>query len=1503
MTGSIEEIVGLSPAQQGMLVHAATQAEGSDLYLVQLHYVLQGDLDLRAMRQAWQELIRRHVALRTSFHWEDLPAPVQVIHTDVELPMQELDWRGLASAEQEARLAAFLAKDRQTGFDPTVAPLMRLTLIRVGENSFHYIWTQHHILLDGWSLGILLGEMLDLYEAAASGRPVALPEPSSFLTYLAWLEQQDAAEADHFWRQALAGFEQPTRLRVERSRAGAPQGRMAYELRWLRGDQAESLRQLARRAGVTFNTLIQAAWAILLSRYAGERDVLFGATVSGRPASLPGAQSMVGLFINTLPVRVMVDPDAPLQQFLHQLQASQAAARQFEHVPLSQIQRCSEVQPGMPLFHSIVVFENFPVDGNLQLRGAELGVRDAKGTVRTNYPLTLVVEPGAEVQLRLEYDDAWFDQDRVVAIIDQLCHLLLGMVDGFDGSVGALPLLPDAERQRLLVDWNQTARPIPALPAHQLIEEQALRTPDRLAVTDGVDSLTYRQLDQRANALAATIQQMGVGPETVVALLMERSTAAVVAMLAVWKAGGAYLPLDPGAPTERLAWMLRDSGAHLLLTTGALGAELPVSALVVDVKRLGEQESPPATPVGPANLAYVIYTSGSTGLPKGVMIEHQGLVNYLTWAGEYYRPDPAKSAPVHSPLSFDLTITSLFVPLTQGGSVVLVPEADGVMGLPERLAQSPGYSLVKLTPAHMTVLNGIVPPTRAAQSTDLFVIGGEALLQEQLAHWRTWAPATRLVNEYGPTETVVGCAIYEVGTADPLTGAVPIGRPIQNTRLYVLDESMQPVPTGVPGELYIGGLGVGRGYLGRPDLTADRFPADPFSKEPGARLYRTGDLVRYRPDGNLEYLGRLDHQVKLRGYRIELGEIEAALVSHPAVAEAVLLLRQEGEEGPRLVAYVVPRGADPSVEELRAHLATRLPAYMIPHHFVALAALPLTRNGKVDRGALPDPQAPPAAPVEALPSTPAEEILAAIWRDLLRLESVSVHANFFALGGDSILGIQVVARANRAGLKLSPTLLFEHPTIAELATLAVPAGGDMEGTPPEGAVPLTPIQRWFLEQEPAEPFHFNQSVLVAPVDELDLTVLESAVAAVVAQHDALRLRFWREGGAWKQAYAALELSPLVMRIDLDEVPGASRSERLQRALTSVQRSLNLQEGPLLRLGWVTDGSDSYLLIAIHHLVVDGLSWRLLLEDLNTAYVALAMGARPVLPPKTASYKAWAEGLVESVEAGCWDEDLAYYRQQGRALAAQASQPSLLERSTGDLTEGGRATVRRSLPAHLTAKLLTIGPQEHLLAALVEACQARTGQRRLLVGMEGHGREELVPGLDTSRTVGWFTSHFPLLLDLTTGDPVQGARSALAAIPHRGATYGLLRYLGPEAARAELAAQPTPEIAFNYLGQYDQVVGNVQGFRVVNEEHGATRSPLSRPTAPLTVDLWVLAGELHLLLAYGPAQLSPAAAEALADRFMDALQRLMGGAGQGAQAPSTDSDDDELAAIMAKLSNV
>ena len=1034
----IEAIYPLSPLQQGLLFHTL-QDPGSGLYVEQFSSSLGGALDAAAWERAWERVVERHAVLRTAFLWEGRDQPLQIASRAGKTAWERDDWRALPREEQRERLSAYLDADLRRGFDLARLPLMRMALFRTADDAWEFVWSHHHVLLDGWSVARVLEEVFRFYEAFLRGGDLSLPVPRPYRDYVVWLRKQDLHAAEAFWRDELRGVQAPTPLGVDRpargSRHAGPEC-FGEERLDLPGAATEALHALARRQRVTVSTIVQGAWALLLSCYSGEEDVVFGATVSGRPPELPGVEEMVGLFINTLPVRARVAPGATLGDWLRTLHARQVERHPFEHAPLVEVHGWSEIPRDRPLFESLLIYENFPTDPSVEEASVGLEIREFHAVETTGYPLTLVAQLSGGLALRALYDTRRLDAQGVRRALGHLRTLLEEMGRRPDARVRDLSPVGAEEREVLLRCWNDTARDFAREErVHDRFQTVAARTPDAPALLfEGVE-VTYGELNRRANRLAHHLAALGVGAEARVGVLLERGEELVVALLAVLKAGGAYVPLDPAYPAERTGYVLEDAGVRAVITDARLAerAAAPGAAVVrVDADRgaiAARSDGDPATPASSRNLAYVLYTSGSTGRPKGVMVPHRALVNFL----DSMRQKPGLSAGdtllAVTTVSFDIAGLELFLPLTTGARVALATREDAADGARLRaLLAATGATVMQATPATWQMLLDAGWEGTAGLRV---LCGGEALPRE-LAE-RLLPRCAALWNVYGPTETTIWSTALRV---EPGEGPVAIGYPVANTTAHLLDGELRPVPLGAAGELYLGGEGVARGYLRRPDLTAERFVPDPFPREAGARLYRTGDRARRRADGALEFLGRADHQLKVRGHRIEPGEIEAALHRHPAVREAVVVAWNGDERGVRLVAYV---GADEGAvteDALAAHLGELLPEYMVPSIFVLLPALPRTPNGKTDRAALPAPRLSGQGGEHVPPRTETEQVLAAIWAEVLGVERVGTHDSFFRLGGHSLLATQAVSRVRtRLDVELPVHQIFDTPVLSRLAAV------------------------------------------------------------------------------------------------------------------------------------------------------------------------------------------------------------------------------------------------------------------------------------------------------------------------------------------------------------------------------------------------------------------------------------------------------------------------------------
>ncbi|MBC1235681.1 non-ribosomal peptide synthetase [Nostoc sp. 2RC] len=1253
---NIEDFYPLSPTQQGILFHSL-YAPDSAVYCEIFSCNIVGELNISAFKQAWEKLIQRHSILRTSFVWEGLKEPAQIVHKQVKLPWRQEDLRGIDSITQQKHIESFLAAEQQRGFDISQAPLMRLTLIQLAENNYQFIWSQHHLLLDGWSSSLVMDEVFTFYKAFSQNKNLDLPKPRPYRDYIAWLQQQDISQNEAFWRRYLQQFNATTSLSVDQISSTLSDEQKEYKQQYIKLSTAETLalQSFARQQQLTLNTLIQGTWAILLSRYSGEKDVVFGSVVAGR-GNLAGTESMVGVLINTLPVRVRINSEASLISWFKQLQVQQNETRQYEQCPLIKIQKCSEIPSGQPLFESLVNFQNYPTDFSKLEQVSNLQISHIRSFIHPHYPLTVSVKVDAELLLEIFYESHRFESNAIARMLGHLRTLLLGMIANQQQRVKDLPLLTAQEHQQLLEDWNNTGVDYPQKCIHQLFIAQVEKTPDAVAVVFENQQLTYNELNIKANQLAHYLQKLGVKPEVLVGICVERSLNMLIGLLAVLKAGGAYIPLDPSYPKERLAFILEDAKAPVLLTQTCLLEVIPqnqsqVVCLDAHWQKIAQQSQENLLDkLTIDHLAYVIYTSGSTGKPKGVQIPHSALSNFLYSMKQ--RPGLTENDTLLAvtTYAFDIAALELFLPIIVGGCLVIA----------SREITSDGIQLsAKLTESKATVMQG-TPATWQLLLTAgwsgnrqlKILCGGEALpgyLANQLLHRCAY-----LWNMYGPTETTIWSAASQVETDVKIIG---ISGAIANTQFYILDQYNQLVPIGVAGELHIGGDGLARGYFNRPDLTAEKFIPNPFSQKP-TRLYKTGDLARYLSNGEIEYIGRIDNQVKVRGFRIELGEIEALLTQHSAVREAVVIVRNDSLDSQRIVAYLVLQSQQTlTIPQLRNFLESKLPSYMLPSNFVILEALPLTPNGKVDRKALPalDKILPECEENFVAPQTSMEKQLAIIWMEVLGLEKLGVNDNFFELGGHSLLATQVISRINKnLDIQLPIRRIFELPTIAKLAKSIEEKQLNINSLPPiarisrDKELPLSFAQKrlWFLEQLEEGSSTYNMPAAVYLKGHLDINALEQTFQELSRRQEVLRTSFKKVNGNPVQLILP-SITITIPIVDVSEASAEKQSLKVrQLILAEAQRPFDLTKSPLLRVNLLRLAEESYvLLLVMHHIISDGWSIGVLIRELSILYAAFSKKQPSPLTELPIQYADFSYWQNQWLQGEVMQKHLSYWKQQ------------------------------------------------------------------------------------------------------------------------------------------------------------------------------------------------------------------------------------------------------------------
>ncbi|MGY3677005.1 amino acid adenylation domain-containing protein [Streptomyces sp. TE33382] len=1485
-----EEIWPLAPLQEGLVFQSTLDDQGlgdqgRDIYQVHWLVELNGPLDAARLRATWEAVFARHAQLRPSFHRLPSGRTVQVVHRHVTLPWQEVDLTG--ASDVDAAVDALVEREQEKRFDLAQAPLARLVLIRIAEDCHRLLVVIHHTLIDGWSVAVILNEVAEAYTAGGQ-----LPEragSASYRDYLAWLDRQDKDAARAAWRAELSGLDEPALVAT-----AAPAADYDHRIVHLSTDLHTRLMRLARDHGLTLNTVVQGAWALVLARLLRRTDVVFGATVACRPAVLPGVESMPGLMMNTVPVRVPLDGGQSVMDMLAALQHRQASLIPHQHLGLPEIQKSAGSGAA---FDTLLVFENYPRDfaGQFTYLGTVEG---------THYPLTLGIIPGERFRIQLSYWHGQIRESVAESALQWFVDALAALVADPSGLVGRVGV---AESQAH--DSDPALVVGESLPA--LVRRVVTERSNDVAVVDGEGELSFGELWDRAVGLAAVLRARGVGPERRVGVVVERSSWWLVGILGVSLAGGAFVPVDPAYPAERVKWILDDADPVSVVCVGTTRSAVPekfADRLVVvgDVDLAGGSDAG-LPQVGPGDAAYVMYTSGSTGAPKGVVVSHAGLGNLAAAQIDRFGVSSSSRVLQFAALGFDAMVSEVLMALLSGATLVMAPARD----LPPQVSLAEALERWQVT--HVTVPPSVLGTADALpDELQTVVVAGEACPPSLVDRW---SEGRRLIDAYGPAEATVCAAMSAPLTAG--RNVVPIGTPIAGGRCYVLDAFLLPLPPGIAGELYVAGIGLARGYLGRAGLTAERFVADPFA--PGERMYRTGDLAYWTSQGELVFAGRADDQVKVRGFRIEPGEIESVLSDHPRVSQAAVTVRAD-----RLLAYVSPGDIDPRA--VREGLASRLPQHMVPAAVIVLDALPVTANGKIDRGALPDPDFA-AATAGREPVTEAERVLCDLFAEALGLDRVGADDSFFELGGDSILSMQLASRARHAGLTFTSRDVFECRTPERLARLAaestLPHSDPSLAADGVGGVEWTPVMRMLGDGVVGA--GFAQWAVVGAPPDLTEDVLAAGLAALVDSHDMLRVRV-EPGRLVVGEPGSVDPSGLVTRV---EAAGRRLDEVVEDAARGAVERLDPAAGVVVQAVWVDGGPDRLgrLVVVVHHLAVDGVSWRVLLPDLQAACEAVAAGRDPVVEPVGVSFRRWA-GLLEewAVSAERVGELAAW-----EAIVGQEDQPFGARGLTTGRDAGGAVRSRSWVaPKAETSVLLGRAPgvfhcgaHEVLLAGLAGAVARWHGGDALLVDVESHGRHP-VDGMDLSRTVGWFTSVHPVRLDVAgidLADVLSGGSAAgrllkvvkeqSRAVPGDGLGYGLLRHLNGETGPV-LAALPSPQIGFNYLGRF--AVGDQNGVRAWQLAGDIGSSMDASTDLPHAVDANAIVQdlpdgpELMLTLEWPDDLLDEAEIERLGQAWLDMLSGLARQADDPAAGGHTASDfdlvdleQDEIEALEAEHS--
>ena len=1480
---NIKNMYFLSPMQEGMLYHSLLD-QNSHAYFEQTLMFIKGDLNAQLVEESFNRLIARYDIFRTVFVYKKVGRPVQVVMKERQAKVHFEDISHLPETDRKRFVEEFKMKDRDQGFDLSQDIPIRIAMIQTGNGLYSMIWSFHHIIMDGWCLGIIYRDFLTIYKALKANQPISLGKVYPYSNYIKWLENQDQTEGASYWEKYLEGYETNASLPSKKTMPLVGEYRQQKIFLTIPKRTMDGLENKIKAYHVTLNTIFQAIWGIILQKYNHTDDVAFGKVVSGRPHEIEGIEGMVGLFINALPVRVKGDGEKTFSELVHEIQHAELQSEKYSYSPLAEIQS----KTGLKIDH-LLVFENFPVEeaiGSGNATKNDFSVENVELFEQTNYDFGIAVIPGKNFTVRFTYNANVYESDFIGKLIESFQVVLETVATSPDVLIKNISILTKAEQEKILYDFNANQTEYPkGKTIQELFEKQVSQRPDQIAVAYGEQRLTYRELNAKANQLARVLRKKGVEAESIVGLMVERSVEMIVGIMAILKAGGAYLPIDPEYPESRIQYMLENSHTSILLTQESLLAKIKFSGELLNIQEPAIYKGSSANLKlinTPDNLAYTIYTSGTTGHPKGVMIEHKNVAALVTGLFQaIYESYPASQrVALIAPYVFDASVKQIFAALLLGHSLYIVPQEVRVDGkaLKEYYRQY-AIDISDGTPAHISMLTAALADTADDLKVKHFLIGGEALGINLIQDFyqRLKAAKPKITNVYGPTECCVDSATYLVNPEElNELNSIPIGKPLANWKLYVLGKSKEILPVGIAGELYIGGSGVGRGYLNNAELTAEKFIANPFIA--GEKMYRTGDLVKWLPDGNIEFIGRIDEQVKVRGYRIELGEIESQLLKYEPVQAAVVVAREEGSGNKYLCAYIVAE-QELNVSDLRKHLAKELPDYMIPSYFVPLEKIPLTSNGKVDRKALPEPDGHWVGGAEyTAPRNKKEEILAQVWQEVLKAERVGIKDNFFNLGGDSIKAIQVLSRMNGHGYKLELKDLFKYPMIEELSQFVTATNRDIDQGVITGETRLTPIQCRLFEQAFAGKNHYNQAVMLYRKEGFAEGALRKVFTKLVEHHDALRMVIRTAGEKISLVNRGLEGA--LYSLEVHDLTGAGDYETaIENAAQRIQKSIDLANGPLIKTGLFKTMDGDHLLIVIHHLVIDGVSWRILLEDIATGYQQVLHQETINFKAKTDSFLAWSNRLHAYADSKEFLREIEYWQQlESQNIKSLPKDHPVDKRWNKDV-----ANVRMELTAAETEKLLKHVHKAYnteindiLLSALGLAVREWSGATKVLVNLEGHGRETIFDDIDISRTVGWFTAQFPIVLDVGGDIPlpsrIKSIKENIRHIPGKGVGYGILKYLTSPANKKALTCNLNPEIGFNYLGQFDQDL-DIGVFEASTIDAGqAVSGDFVRPHA-LDINGGVAGGRLGFSFTYNINEYQEATIMKLATSFREQLVAL------------------------------
>lgn len=1462
--GRIKDIYPLSPMQKGMLFH--TGYEQCETYFEQSLISIQGNINIQKLEQRFQSVVNKYDILRTVFECSYGEEPLQVVLENRKATIEYEDLTQMEKETQKIFIDEFMETDRKRGFQLDSDLLIRMKAFHVKENRLELVLSFHHIILDGWSWGIVLQEIFAGDKQKEFQESDTDIECIPYIKYIQWIEQQKKEEAERFWRNYLAGFDGTGQLSAK-SRSTKEIDRKEYSITTSKGTM-QSVGTIARNSKITISTLLQTIWGFLLYRYTSTKEVLFGTVVSGRECDLDRIEEMVGVFIHTLPIRLEFEKVESLLEAAGQLQQISTELYCYSYLSLSEILKLGHLETNA--FDTIMAIENYPVRPDQFSRYTNCEILDIKTFEQTNYDMTLVLLPGEHLTLNFIYNANRYDMQFIQHIASHFINILDVLSQKPSIKCSEIELLSIDEINQILYQFNKKTETVKKTIC-QRFDEVVHEHSEKTALIFGETNMSYSELDKRANQVAHTLINGGVMPGQITAILVEHNIETVIGIMGIIKAGSAYLPIDVHLPQERVEQMLKDGRPVVVLN--AYEEKVPeyinYTFSLFQPESISQDTSNPKVLSQVNDLAYLMYSSGTTGKPKGIAIEQRGILR-LVLNADYIDFGQVSTVLQTSSLVFDAATLEIWGTLLNGLTLVIATK-ETILET-QKLADYIKCFHVDTMWLTSSLFNQIARENvEVFETISFLLVGGDVVSPKNIAKVQKINPNIKIINGYGPTENTTFSTCYRIERNHYEN--IPIGHPINGSTAYLFDQEMHLVPVGAVGEIYVGGEGLAREYINSPDLTDEKFCMNPYVS--GERLYRTGDQARWLPDGNIEFLGRFDNQVKIRGFRIELNEIENAFRSMEFVQNVVVTITKDDMGNKNICAYLVTQSII-TIEELKKGLKRVLADYMIPTQYVFLDKIPLTSNGKVDWGALP--QAEPISTSHndyVKPSDSKEEELVKLWQQVLGVEKIGVLDDFFDLGGDSIKAIQAVAKAKKSNLVFCVKDIFECRTIQALKSRVRNISKQVEQGLVEGRVALTPIQRWLL-QENKSVDQFNQAIMLYSREPVDTGRLKEALVAVMEHHDALRMQFEWQEDTWIQSIRGMSEDILQFQV-FDERFERNPIESIREEAELIQKSMNIREGALVKAIVFQTEEGDHILIVIHHLVVDGVSWRILLEDISTAYQLAVERKKITLPYKTDSLMDWTKALNTYANELMQEKEKIYWRNAGEVLKKASKIPK--DFVTTSRLQDTTLELESELTMERTEQLLTNAHRRYgtrmndlLLSALVIPLCEWSEQHEIAINLEGHGREEIIPGMDISRTVGWFTSMYPLVIQIRDlsdiGGTIKQVKEYIRKIPNNGIGYGIMKYLTEEG----IFMDSSPEISFNYLGQFEN--SYEAGFLTSSMPIGTCIG--KRYNRPFAIDIncKVENGKFKVYVAYNSLEYREDTISRLLNSYMDCLVSII-----------------------------